>query len=781
MSTRGVEKESANQESSLNSLISGDKKEEALSVIKSGKANLFEKDGKGYQPIHWAAIKGSFTTFKALINKGVSAHTADDKGYIPIYHALTFGRKKTNTSHEKIVKYYDEHFPAEFPEDQGGTLSQEINHDLRMCGLDAYTMQDAPDLPYVLRLFAVAPTTIEPKTSKTKPDFKKQMALRINPAQLTLKAHGITEFFTPTEILVTLTKHYPNMNEQAKLACIYFVKEIIRLDGAKDWIDNPEFEEAFTAFLNNLNQKMAFVTLKIKLQNFYQHQLNKLPPYLNAAAPLEMVRDLAKVFTEATLAITPERFRAINLLKKAKDNQPFLQFSDLVNQTSQLVCRDILCARSQVHAETIFKFYMDVLKICLNENNAYDLPVNLPAATAIYLGFQNKAVSRLSFIKNMMNDIFKKEFAKYDILFAPSLSELSSSMKATQGKCVPMLTVYTDAKNRVLEQIPADQMDSRITAFGKINEEYAKHHPYLQSFPVVPYMTDFHDRVTHIHFTDTDAYWLSYTLEPARIINLDHSPSVKDIWSALKYCKDVESPFVVLAQGVKHLGTDAKTKIEDYLALQTLPNDNSQESSDLREKLAAIPLLCQSIFAQYEATRPSKEMLTGKSRIKPALTKSSMQTAIIAPAQVESLSSELSILSLDGQADSPRHSASPKHKRRASATTSSPSKSSRIKRENAMIGDSITGNTTSFRERSQTAYALGDASSSTVSPPKKKRSTSDSHETSEEQPMLIEEATAFIPYYDQTKRSASPAPNTVASTTEEKTPKGIAPMPSPLY
>ncbi|HRE32711.1 MAG TPA: RasGEF domain-containing protein, partial [Candidatus Berkiella sp.] len=457
----------------------------------------------------------------------------------------------------------------------------------------------------------------------------------------------------------------------------YFVKEIIRLDSAKDWIDDSAFEETFTAFLNNLNQNMALMIVKIKLQQFYQHRLNKLPPYLNALVPLETAKDLAKVFTEATLAITPERFRAINLLKKVKENKPFLQFSDLFNQTSQLVCRDLLCAKSQVHAETIFKFYMEVLKLCLNEAKVQDLPINLPAATAIYLGLQNKAVSRLSFIKNLMSTIFKKEFAKYDLLFSPALTELATVMKTEQGKCIPMLSVYTDAKNRVLEQIDEQEVNSRVTALGKINEEYAKHHPYLQSFPNVPYITDFYDRVTHNNFTDTHAYWLSYTLEPVRIINLDMSPSINDIWGALKYCKDVESPFVVVVQDVKYKGADAKTKIDEYLSIQILPNDNSQASNDLREKLANIPVLCKVILAHYEATQPSKEILSGKSRVTPALKKNS--------AQVESLSSNFATLSIDDQTDSPPdYSSSTKHKRRGSLATmpSSPSKPARIKREN---------------------------------------------------------------------------------------------------
>ncbi|HRE32710.1 MAG TPA: hypothetical protein PLD88_12100, partial [Candidatus Berkiella sp.] len=79
--------------------------------------------------------------------------------------------------------------------------------------------------------------------------------------------------------------------------------------------------------------------------------------------------------------------------------------------------------------------------------------------------------------------------------------------------------------------------------------------------------------------------------------------------------------------------------------------------------------------------------------------------------------------------------------------------------------------TTQSRDRSKTTYVISEPNSRTTTPLKKKRTTSDSHDSQAEQPMKMEEATVFMPYYDQTVHSSTP---------EEKTIKGIVPSPSPL-
>lgn len=584
---------------SLSALITTGNEKAALSLIKKGTFNLREFDKLGMQAIHYAAIKGSMRVFKKLCEKGADPYAPDQNGFSPYYHAVIHKQNE-------VIEYYDKNYPLELEPTEDDNDNQKLNDFLKSCGLQSYMISpndDAEGENYIIGLFKPAVTMTEAKplksTKSSKPDLKKQLATVINPILLTRIAYGIKEAFTPAEILKVLIAQLPNLEHKAKLASIYFIKELIRQDHNNEWIDNPDFSVKFIEFTDGLGTSLALTSLRIKLRAYYEKKLNKQTKYLENAFLL--AADLSKMFGEAFLKLSPKSFLARNMLTNFEQNEAFLALSHLTNQLSHLVCLDILHATSAEQAAQRVVFYMDVMAFCLKENkplaNTEALPLNFAAAAAIYNGLQFNVIRRLDSISSQIPDAYKMVLQKYDELFNPSSKGLRAAM-TEHPSCIPVTAVYSADKDKIAEN---KQLTARISLFGKLNELYDKHYRYIKSIirqPNSTFMTDIASQLQKVTFKEEDAYWYSYQLQPARVINLDISENAGIIIGHLKLCRDVRSLLALKQSNIEHRGLNAKAVMESYLKGQTLIKPEEQ---------ALILELCDKVIEQFEKDTPAVE------------------------------------------------------------------------------------------------------------------------------------------------------------------------------
>lgn len=582
MSTHGAVKESIPSYSTLNDLINSKNEKAAVALIKKGGIAFDQFDKKGYLPIHWAAAKGCIKVFKALCKKGADPYALDQNGFCALYHAQIHKQKD-------FLSFYDKEYPSVFDQIAPDAIVDEINELLQRMGFVAYTIgskEPTTDDNYLISLFS--PVTTPAKSSKSgKLDLKKEMASQINPIQLTRIAFGITEVMSPTDIVNTLKKYYDKMDYRAKLASIYFIKEIIRQDTSNELIDAFDFAKAFSRFVNNIGNSFAMTSLKGKLQKYHQTKLTRTAIYLQDKQSFAF--DLANMFREAVLDISPKDFQAVNLLKNKDNNRPFLALSALTNQLSHLVCLDILHAPSGQEGLERMMYFMDMIAICLKEpkaNASPILPYNLAAAAAIYNGLKFNVITRLSHIKDLP-DAYGRAMERYDELFHVSSRGLRSAMLETPA-CIPVIAVYSADKDKISEnKLLAD----RVILFGKLNEQYAAHCAYLQSLEQLasmPSHSDIHKHVQKVEFSDESAYWYSYHLEPARVIELSEQATLGDvakILSDLKHCRDVRSCLAVTLNNQNYRGTSAKNRIISYLGKLSLPTDTVKEITTLCDKV----------------------------------------------------------------------------------------------------------------------------------------------------------------------------------------------------
>lgn len=612
MSTHGAVKESTPSYNTLNDFINSKNEKAAIALIKKGDIALNKFDKKGYLPIHWAAAKGCIKVFKALCKKGADPYSLDQNGFCAYYHAQIHKQKDFQI-------FYDKEYPSVFDPMTPEATYDEINDHLQKMGFVAYTIgskESTTDDNYLISLFS--PVTTPAKSSKSgKLDLKKEMASQINPIQLTRIAFGITEAISPTDIVNTLKKYYDKMDYRAKLASIYFIKEIIRQDTSNELIDTFDFAKAFSRFVNNIGNSFAMTSLKGKLQKYLQTKQTRTAIYLQDKQSFAF--DLANLFRKAVLDISPKDFQAVNLLKNKDSNRPFLALSALTNRLSHLVCLDILHAPSGKEGLERMMYFMDMIAICLKEpkaNASPILPYNLAAAAAIYNGLKFNVISRLSHFKDLP-DAYGRAMERYDELFHVSSRGLRSAMLETPS-CIPVIAVYSADKDKISEnKLLAD----RVILFGKLNEQYAAHCAYLQSLnqlASMPSHSDIHKHVQKVEFSDESAYWYSYHLEPARVIELSEQATLGDvakILSDLKYCRDVRSCLAVKLNNQNYRGTSAKNRIISYLGKLSLPTDTVQEITTLCDKVIEqfyndAPLAAKGKFTAEHAPKKLKKTAT---------------------------------------------------------------------------------------------------------------------------------------------------------------------------
>ncbi len=452
----------------------------ALTLIRNGSGNLSKADKNGYHPIHLAAMNGSIKVFTALCEKGVSPYSTDENGFTPFYYAKI--HKQT-----EFLAYYEKNYPFDDVPKQQDDQSNEIDEALQDRGLLGYSIElkEPLSLPSYLRgLFIPTLTCTEQNRSKT--------SKQINPLQLSRIAYGIIEKQNPTNIVRLLTKQLTNqfssMELNAKLACIFFIKELIRQDSNNESTNNIEFSNAFAEFITNIGNNLAMISLKGKLQSYYQRRMPL--PYLDNIEAFTF--DLTKLFSDAILRLSPKAFLATNLLMNATTNHAFLTLTKRTNQISQLVCKDIRQASSPQEGAEHFVYYMDVIERCITTHN-------YAAAFAIYKGLPFNG------IEQSILDAYDEAITRYDTLFDRSNKGLRDLMQENPA-CIPVVAIYLADKLIITEDTHTPLSD-RIALFGKLNQQFAEHRDYISSLEAAHAQkdaTDFWKHLQHLSFNEID-------------------------------------------------------------------------------------------------------------------------------------------------------------------------------------------------------------------------------------------------------------------------------------
>lgn len=603
----------ANSGQSLNDLLAAKNDKAALSLIKKGGIDLKEIDTSGLSPIHWAATHGFKKVFEALVKRGVSPFTPDQDGYAPYYHACTQQK-------EEFLEFFHKNYPFDFSTDITLTSNQEVDEALRNCGLHSFSVKlpvfeqveesdtekgfiddkKKPVAVFLRSLFSsVAIESNKRKSTLLKLDIKSEPLTEITSSLLSQMAYGLTEEMPPLDIIKILTKDYKNMAWEEKLSCLYFVKELIRIDNKNEWIKTPEFKKALDKFLNTLGDTPAVAAAKSKIKKLYNQKINPSRDYHKSVTALTF--DLAKAFTEVTTQLTPQNFLAVNMLKNAKDNSALQAVSELTNKLSQVVCMDILCAPSSKKALKRYRFYLDAIKLCLKENASIQdksMPYNFAAAFAIYNGLQFNALQRLECINQALSSEDRQALVKFDTLFSNQGSFRGlRDLTAQFPKCIPLIAIYSGDKDKISENA---QITDRIVLFGKLNQQFSQHFNYLctlEHLSITPYKTNFMERLDKLVYSDTTTYWYSYQLEPAKIICLDEALDLQNLEVMLKFCKDIHAPLVVEQASKRYFGHDARKMLTKHLESQT-----TQQGS-----IEMLDGLCKLVIKNFNADAPKSE------------------------------------------------------------------------------------------------------------------------------------------------------------------------------
>ncbi|MCS5707986.1 hypothetical protein CC99x_003620 [Candidatus Berkiella cookevillensis] len=703
----------------LNELLAAKNEKAALSLIKKGGVDLKESDSSGLSPIHWAANQGFKKVFAALVKRDVSPFTPDQHGYAPYYHA-------TIQQREDFLDFFHKNYPLSLPKSTTTSFNQDVDNALRNCGLHSFSIKlpifedsteekiddnvektlvsDKKKQTAIFLRSLFTPITLD--ANKRKSDSKSESLTELTPAFLSQIAYGLVEEMHPLEILKMLTQDYKEMTWEAKLSCIYLIKELIRIDNKNEWIATPKFQAALEKFLYPLSNVIAMASLTAKIKQLYGH--NSISSVGSHQSAIALSFDLAKAFTEASLQLTPQNFLAINILKKAESNAAFQAISTLTNKLSQMVCMDILLAPTIEIAIQQYKFYLDVIKHCLKEeplSTSNNMPYNFAAAFAIYTGLQFNVIRRLECInQGLLAEDNKQRLPKYDGILQrlqryDNIFSNQGSFKTLRDltsqfpECIPVIAIYSADKDKISENT---QLTDRITLFGKLNQKFSEHFDYLctlRHLSATSYQTDFMRKLEDFVYSERATYWYSYQLEPAKIIQLDETLDLHKLEEVLKFCKDIHAPLVVEQASKRYTGKEAKKLLSNSLIKQAAP----QETIDVLVRL------CEVIIKNFKADMPKSEIVDAPQKSKSQ--KPSTSRKYHDADTVTELTTNIKKLSLDPQQEiidtsitsRPRaHTTTmgtPRHERRKTETTPkkkrSPTPSSSDQRDDSTFLESI--------------------------------------------------------------------------------------------
>ncbi len=407
---------------------------------------------------------------------------------------------------------------------------------------------------------------------------------------LTEFAIGMLEELPPDEFLRSINGFFHKLEWNQQLACVYFVKELIRLDTHCEWIASDEFRHAFHDFHDKMDaNKRSMTTLKSKLKNFHS---SKFPSsYLKSAERL--AQDLTKAFAQATLDISPIGFRATSLFKNTDESIAFLKLSALSSKLSQLVCLDVLQASTPEKSAAIVEYYINVIGLCLKEKSKDKddvLVYNLGAAFALYNGLQFGVIKRLKDVWKKVSRDHAEKLNTYNALFSNegAFNALRKSIRE-HPDCIPALAVYCGDK----EKIQSNTFQDRLMLNAKVNQQFFEHQQYLASLthlPSQPFRTDLMDKVEHVYYSDDFAYGLSYLILPSRVIKIEDA-TLENLLSTLKDTYALKAPLVVRNKRKVILKqNEAKIEIEAFVKKYS------------EEQRTQILELCDKVIVAFERT-----------------------------------------------------------------------------------------------------------------------------------------------------------------------------------
>ncbi|MBN9287667.1 MAG: hypothetical protein BGO43_01720 [Gammaproteobacteria bacterium 39-13] len=573
--------------------------EKLVYLIKKKKVELHEVDPLGQSAIHWAAMNGWALVFNALVEKGVDPFLPSGEGFSPNRYA------RVHKSLD-ILKIYEEQFPVVILSEESTATTREIDAALLDCGFHGFpilpiespksTKKDEEALSeeqalahFLKQIFKDERFDFKSLKSATK---SKKITLKyIDTTFLSQIAAGMVEQSSPEKVLKILNQLYPNCSWRAKLSCIYLVKEMLLQARVAELLLTDEFQQELKTFTQHRGEALALEAVKMKLAQFYQSKFH-LPLAANYAL------DLLKVFTQATLQISPEYFSVKKMSPKLLDT-PFVAFSTLYNKLTYTVCMDILMAPTIAECASRMDFYLQVIEFCLTDDDNLGLIPNFSAASAIYNALQLFAVSRLQNACIISLPSLQKALSEFDPLLKglDNFAGINQRMAENQ-RCIPMMSLYSAQKDKLLEK----DLASSIVAFGQLNQQFERNRSYLASLAYLQkmgYKTDFISKVHKMVYVEKDAEWYSFNLEPLRIINLDEEKISAHLLEPLKFCLTLQAPLVVKKDQVQFKGHAAKDAIEAFLATPQF-----LESEKPEEKRTEILGLCDKIIAAFAANNP---------------------------------------------------------------------------------------------------------------------------------------------------------------------------------
>lgn len=470
-------------------------------------------------------------------------------------------------------------------------LNQELEKVLLKSGFCDYSIDEIKDSKakveieqqvsnYLKQLFTAKPTPLATPKDKRKKLKKEEKAPEVQPQPthvsskfLSKLAFGLIEEVSPAQVLNMCNTFFSEMTKPQKLAYIYLVKEFIRQDINKEWIESTRFNSNYNKLLLKLEKDPELAAVKLALEQFFLS--NVQASHLRSS--MRLATDLTRSFSEAILNMSAVEFRSEALFSKEEVSTPFLKLSALTSNLSRLVCYDVLKSKSPKVAASRILYYLDVIDHCLNEktiNSNPRLTMNIAAAFAIFNGLQFNVVSRLTALRELLSSNAQKQMEYYQKRFSPKGGFAGIRQLMTEHPaCIPTVAIYSGDK----EKIQSNSLQDRIILNGKLNKKFLEHKTHLQQFACLfeqPYSTDLKERLEKLaRYSDDDfdklSYKASYSLEPPKIIKLEGNLTSESLLLTLKDCLVMEAPLAVQrATGKILVQNEAKAELASFLKME---------------------------------------------------------------------------------------------------------------------------------------------------------------------------------------------------------------------
>lgn len=401
-----------------------------------------------------------------------------------------------------------------------------------------------------------------------------EKSIKVDVFLITKVACGIVEEIPAAEILHLLIKLYPSLDENARLASIYLVKELIKQDSDQQWCCSLEFDDAFKQFIDVIDtSNYALYTLKNKICEYYEDKKQNDPevkksPISEKWADFStniiiikdkkqrkqwaklFVSDVNNLFCQGLIALTPLQMFTVNIIKRADSNQPWLAYTALCNKLTHWVSKDILSTEVRELRVKKVEFYLECLKYFIDNKH-----INLGGAFCIYNALQHTTVSRLPEVKKQIGT---ESFKKYIELFGFSKNfEKLREFILLHRHCIPQMSIIGSDKSFYSEKA----LNSRILMNGEINHKHIQLREFLKTLPPFQLQCNIQTQLDEFEPNEGLQYKLSYSIEPPLVIDLEENLTDEILLVKVQAFTIKSAPLVVKINENRYFQEEAKQMI----------------------------------------------------------------------------------------------------------------------------------------------------------------------------------------------------------------------------